>query len=343
MIPESGPMSIIETRRLTKYYGKSPGIVDLDLAVEEGEIFGFIGPNGAGKSTTIRSLLGLIFPTSGSGRIFGLDIVRDTKEIKKRVGYMPAEAGYYHKMDVAELLRYSAGFYDGDGEERMRELAGVLGLDLDRKIADLSRGNQRKVAIVQSLLHRPRLLILDEPTIGLDPLVQARFFDILREENRRGTTVFFSSHTLSEVQKMCGRVAIIKDGRVAAIEDIENLRKKQLRKVEVEFLAPADTATLGLEGLISPRVDKNVLSFMYSGSVDALVSALAVRSVRDLLIEEPTLEEIFMHYYSDTEERRGAGEPGPDPVEKGTGKESAEPRAGTIASPGYDGSGKDDG
>jgi ABC-2 type transport system ATP-binding protein len=292
-------MAIIETRRLTKYYGKSPGIVDLDLAVEEGEIFGFIGPNGAGKSTTIRSLLGLIFPTSGSGRIFGLDIVRETKEIKKNVGYMPAEAGTYHKMSVGEFLRYSAGFYRGEGGTRARELADVLGLDLDRKIADLSRGNQRKVTIVQCLLHRPRLLVLDEPTTGLDPLVQARFFDILREENRRGTTVFFSSHTLSEVQKMCGRVAIIKDGRVAAVEDIESLRKKQLRKVRVEFPGPAASETLSVGGLIAPRAEKNVLSFLYSGTIEALVAALAARPLVDLIVEEPSLEEIFMHYYSE--------------------------------------------
>ncbi len=296
-------MPVIETRRLTKFYGRSQGIVDLDLTVEEGEIFGFIGPNGAGKSTTIRTLLGLIYPTSGSGRIFGLDIVRDTKEIKKRVGYMPAEAGYYHRMQVGELLRYSAGFYDGDGEARMGELAEALALDLGRRIADLSRGNQRKVAIVQSLLHRPRLLVLDEPTIGLDPLVQAKFFDILREENRGGTTVFFSSHTLSEVQKMCGRVAIIKDGRIAAVEDIESLRKKQLRKVEIEFSRPADAGSLDIEGMTSRRTDHGVLRFMFSGTIDALVAGLAGLSVKDLLIEEPALEEIFMHYYSDTPER----------------------------------------
>jgi ABC-2 type transport system ATP-binding protein len=297
-------MPVIETLRLTKYYGKSRGIVDLDLAVEEGEIFGFIGPNGAGKSTTIRCLLGLIFPTSGGGRIFGLDIVRDGREIRKSVGYMPAEAGYYHKMDVGKLLRYSAGFYDGDGEARMRELSDALDLDLGRKIADLSRGNQRKVAIVQSLLHRPRLLVLDEPTVGIDPLVQARFFDILREENRRGTTIFFSSHTLSEVQKMCGRVAIIKDGKIAAVEDIESLRKKQLRKVRAEFSVPIDADALDIQGIISPRAEKNALGFMYSGAIGALVAALSGRPLIDLIIEEPTLEEIFMHYYSDTPERK---------------------------------------
>jgi ABC-2 type transport system ATP-binding protein len=334
-------MSIIETRRLTKFYGRSQGIVDLDLAVEEGEIFGFIGPNGAGKSTTIRSLLGLIFPTSGSGRVFGLDIVRDTKEIKKRVGYMPAEAGYYHKMDVGELLRYSSGFYDGDGEARARELADLLALDLDRKIADLSRGNQRKVAIVQSLLHRPRLLILDEPTIGLDPLVQAKFFDILKEENRRGTTVFFSSHTLSEVQKMCGRVAIIKDGRIAAVEDIESLRRKQLRKVEVEFSGPVNPGTFAIEGMISPRADGNVLRFMYSGKIAALVAGLAGLSVSDLIIEEPSLEEIFMHYYSDGPAPADDGEENGKPaggrdgaVKSGTGERSADGDGGTDRDPG---------
>jgi ABC-2 type transport system ATP-binding protein len=207
-------------------------------------------------------------------------------------------------MDVGKLLRYSAGFYDGDGEARMRELSDALDLDLGRKIADLSRGNQRKVAIVQSLLHRPRLLVLDEPTVGIDPLVQARFFDILREENRRGTTIFFSSHTLSEVQKMCGRVAIIKDGKIAAVEDIESLRKKQLRKVRAEFSVPIDADALDIQGIISPRAEKNALGFMYSGAIGALVAALSGRPLIDLIIEEPTLEEIFMHYYSDTPERK---------------------------------------
>jgi len=234
-------MYAIETRALTKYYGKDRGIVDLDLEIESGEIFGFIGPNGAGKSTTIRTLLGLIFPTSGSGRIFGMDIIRETKEIKKRIGYMPSEVSYYEKMDGQELLRYSANFYGKDCESRINELADIFALDLDRKIIDLSRGNRKKIAILQCLIHQPRLLILDEPTTGLDPLMQAKFFDILREENNQGTTIFFSSHTLSEVQKMCRRVGIIKEGRIIAVEDIETLRKKQLRKVQVEFSHPVES------------------------------------------------------------------------------------------------------
>ena len=227
-------MYAIETRKLTKYYGKARGIIDLNLEIEEGEVFGFIGPNGAGKSTTIRTLIGLIFPISGSAKVLGMDAVTETKEIKKQIGYMPSEIHYYCKMDVRELLSYSSRFYESGGASRIEELAKTFELDLERKIIDLSLGNQKKVAIIQSLVHHPRLLILDEPTSGLDPLMQAKFFSILKEENKRGTTVFFSSHTLSNVQKICRRVGIIKEGRIVAVEDIAGLRKKQLRKVQVE-------------------------------------------------------------------------------------------------------------
>ncbi len=295
-------MYVIETHGLTKYYGRARGIVDLDLMIEPGEIFGFIGPNGAGKSTTIRTLLGLILPTSGTGRIFGLDIVKDTKEIKKQIGFMPSEVHYYEKMDVHELLRYSANFYEKDCDSRIMELADIFDLDLGRKIIDLSRGNQKKVAILQSLIHQPPLLILDEPTSGLDPLMQARFFDVLREENSRDTTIFFSSHTLSEVQKMCRRVGIIKEGKIVAVEDIENLRKKQLRKIQVEFAWPAKLGEIDCPGIIDPQTDGNSLFFLYSGTMSDFLKALDGKNIQDLIIEEPTLEEIFMHYYS--EEKR---------------------------------------
>lgn len=295
-------MNVIETQGLTKYYGKDTGIIDLNLKIETGEIFGFIGPNGAGKSTTIRTLLGLIFPTSGSGKIFDMDIVKQTKEIKKHVGYMPSEVNYYEKMDVHELLGYSANFYDTDCESRIKELAEAFALDLNRKIIDLSRGNQKKVSILQSLIHQPRLLILDEPTSGLDPLMQAKFFDILKEENSRGTTIFLSSHTLSEVQKMCRRVGIIKEGKIIAVEDIENLRKKQLRKIQVEFAHPVKTDEIKCIGVIASQADRNILSFMFSGKMNNLLEALAGKDVKDLIIEEPSLEEIFMHYYSEEKE-----------------------------------------
>lgn len=292
-------MNVIETQNLTKYYGKARGIIDVNLKIEPGEIFGFIGPNGAGKSTTIRMLLGLIFPTSGSGKIFGKDIVKETKEIKKHIGYMPSEVNYYYKMDVHELLSYSANFYDADCKSRIKELAKTFALDINRKILDLSRGNQKKVSILQSLIHRPQLLILDEPTSGLDPLMQAKFFDILMEENSRGTTIFLSSHTLSEVQKMCRRVGIIKEGKIIAVEDIETLRKKQLRKIQVEFAHSEESDEINCTGMISPQANKNILNFMFSGKIDALLEVLAGKEIEDLIIEEPTLEEIFMHYYSD--------------------------------------------
>jgi ABC-2 type transport system ATP-binding protein len=296
-------MNIIETRSLTKFYGKSRGIIDVDLKISEGEIFGFIGPNGAGKSTTIRTLLGLIRPTSGGGSIFGLDIVKDTKEIKKSVGFLPSEVNFYDKMHVEELLQYSARFYGIDGQDRIKNLAKTFSLDLDRRIIDLSRGNKKKVAILQCLIHRPRLLILDEPTSGLDPLMQAEFFNILKEVNAKGVTVFFSSHTLSEVQKMCKRVAIIKEGRILKVEDIEALRKKQLRKIQLEFESVDRGGPIDCEGIISPEPNNHGLSFMFSGRMSELLRALSDRNVADLIIEEPTLEEIFLHYYEDSNDR----------------------------------------
>ena len=297
-------MYVIETQRLTKYYGKARGIIDLDLQIEPGEIFGFIGPNGAGKSTTIRTLLGLILPTSGNGKIFGLDIVRDSKEIKKQVGFMPSDVHYYEEMEVIELLRYSAAFYETDCESRIKELAETFDLNLRRKIIDLSRGNQKKVTILQCLIHEPGLLILDEPTSGLDPLMQAKFFDILKNENSKGTTIFFSSHTLSEVQKMCRRVGIIKEGKIIAVEDIETLRKKQLRKIQVEFSHPPRTELLDCPGVIAPHAEEKSLFFLYSGNMNNLLRSLAGKEIKDLIIEEPTLEEIFMHYYSEENDKR---------------------------------------
>ena len=298
-----GRMYAIETQNLTKYYGKARGIIDLNLQIEPGEIFGFIGPNGAGKSTTIRTLLGLIFPTSGSGRILGLDIVKDSKEIKKQIGFMPSEVQYYEKMEVLELLRYSANFYETDCESRITELADTFDLDLHRKIIDLSRGNQKKVSILQSLIHEPGLLILDEPTSGLDPLMQAEFFEILKDENSKGTTIFFSSHTLSEVQKMCRRVGIIKEGKIIAVEDIETLRKKQLRKIQVEFSQPATIGDIDCPGVISPKAEGDNLLFLYSGSMKDFLGYLGGKNIEDLIIEEPSLEEIFMHYYSEENDK----------------------------------------
>jgi ABC-2 type transport system ATP-binding protein len=292
--------SIIDIRDLTKSYGKARGIEHVSLEVEEGDIFGFIGPNGAGKSTTIRVLLNLIFPTGGEAKIMGMDAVRNSKKIRLSTGYVPSDANLYSSMDVDEFLGYCLGFYRTvNGADRIAELSELFELDRKRKISDLSMGNRKKVSIIQSLLHTPRLLILDEATMGLDPLMQARFFELLRSENRKGMTIFFSSHTLSEVQLLCKRVAIIKEGRIIKVEDIETLRKRQLKKIYIEFTDQADHEIAGLDGIEgTPVISGKTLQFMYSGDINGLVLKLTGRKITDLTIEEPSLEEIFMHYYN---------------------------------------------
>jgi ABC-2 type transport system ATP-binding protein len=292
-------MGIIGINHLTKSYGRSRGIEDLSLDVPQGDIFGFIGPNGAGKSTTIRILLNLIFPTAGNATIFGLDVVRDSKKIRGRLGYVPSDASMYDRMTVMEFLRFTAAFYHAENDhERISSLLGLFDLDPGRKIPELSMGNKKKVSIIQALVHRPELLILDEPTAGLDPLIQSRFFDLLREENRQGVTVFFSSHTLSEVQAFCKTVAIIRDGKIVNVENIASLRMKQLKKVRILFPENRDVKDLAIEGIgpVDSGTGKN-LSFLYSGDINALVKALAKLAVDNLSIEEPSLEEIFLHYY----------------------------------------------
>lgn len=290
---------IIEITNLSKSYGKARGIENINLEVGEGEIFGFIGPNGSGKSTTIRILMNMIFPTSGNARIMGMDVIRDTKKIKYQVGYIPSDANAYSAMDVNEFLSYCIRFYNvRNGEQRISELAGIFELDLTRKIADLSLGNRKKVSIVQSLLHNPRLLILDEPTSGLDPLMQSVFFEVLRSENKKGMTIFFSSHILSEVQMLCKRVAIIKEGKIIQLEDIDNLRKKQLKKVFIEFGIPEIKESIRISGIESVIYGTgNTLSFMYSGNINELIGFLGGKQIVNLMIEEPSLDEIFLHYY----------------------------------------------
>jgi len=288
-------MAVVDVRNLTKTYKKNRGIVDVSFSIEEGEIFGFIGPNGAGKSTTIRTLLNIIFPTSGSAAIFGKDIVKDSTEIRQNVGYLPSEVHYYDDMKVIDLLKYSARFHKNFKENRMNELASRLDLDLHRKIEDLSFGNRKKVGIVQALLHEPKLIILDEPTSGLDPLIQSHFFDLLLEERENGATIFFSSHILSEVQKMCDRVAIIKEGKLIQVESIEHLTKNRVKNITVILDQP------GLELIIPGAVIKekkgNEISLLYSGEMKELLQGLNGFPIQDLLIEEPSLEEVFMHYY----------------------------------------------
>lgn len=290
-------MSVIETEGLTKYYGKVRGIEDVTFTAEEGEIFGFIGPNGAGKTTTIRTLLGLLFPTRGSARIFGKDVVRHGPEIRQHIGYLPSEVFFYEGMKVRDLLQYAAGFYPGDHAQRIRELAEYMELDLNRRVDELSYGNKKKVGIVLGLLHRPKLLFLDEPTLGLDPLMQRRFFDLIQRENREnGVTVFFSSHILSEVQRLCHRVAIIREGRIVEISDIRTLQKNSYKKVRVtaEGVTPD---MFQLPGVADLQVEDGTARFYFKGDINEVLRRLAALQVQDVTIEDLTLEEIFMHYY----------------------------------------------
>ena len=287
-------MSIIEIKNLTKYYGKQKGVEDVSFKVEEGEIFGFIGPNGAGKSTTIRTLLSLIYPTSGEATIFGKDIVEFGHEIKEEIGYLPSEVFYYDNMKVIDILKYSASFYKKDCSKRMYELAKIMDLDLNKKVDDLSYGNKKKVGIVQGLLHEPKLLILDEPTSGLDPLMQQIFFDLILEENKKGTTVLFSSHILTEVQKLCNRVGIIKDGSIVRVDNIEALKGDNYKRFNIEV---DDTTGFELNGVSDLNIEADGVNFLFKGDINEVISLLATKKVNNLVIEEPTLEEIFMHYY----------------------------------------------
>ncbi|MCI6581287.1 MAG: ABC transporter ATP-binding protein [Oscillospiraceae bacterium] len=286
-------MSIIETKKLTKYYGKSRGITELDLSVGEGEFFGFIGPNGAGKSTTIRTLLGLIYPTSGEARIFGKDIVSNRTEILADIGYMPSEATFYNGMKVKEVISLSAKMRKKDCSAEADRLCERLSLDREKRVEELSLGNRKKVSVVCALQHNPKLCILDEPTSGLDPLMQKEFFDILRERHSEGTTIFLSSHVLSEIQKNCSRAAIIKEGKIIALDSVENLSKTSARRVVLHGVNKAP------ESLPVKSVEESTdsVSFLYSGNIKDLLGTVNKLPVYDMTITEPELEEIFMHYY----------------------------------------------
>lgn len=290
-------MNVIEIKNLTKSYGKARGIIDVSFNVEQGEIFGFIGPNGAGKSTTIRTLLSLIYPTSGSATIFGKDCVEFGPEIKKEIGYLPSEVFYYDNMKVIDLLNYSASFYKKDCSKRMRELAQIMDLDLNKKIDDLSFGNKKKVGIVQGLLHEPKLIILDEPTSGLDPLMQQKFFDLLEEENKKGATILLSSHILSEVQRLCNRVAIIKEGKIIKVEKISTLQESNHKKFKIQVKTKIEDNYFKVNGVTDLDVKGNIINFLFRGNINVIMKKISEIEITNLWIEEPDLEEIFMHYY----------------------------------------------
>ena len=292
-------MNAMETRALTKYYGKARGVIGLDLSVGEGEFFGFIGPNGAGKSTTIRCLLGLIRPTSGEASVLGHSIAGDRRALLRQVGYLPSEAMFYPDMRVREVIRYSAQLRGQDCAKEAAALCERLQVQTDKRVEELSLGNRKKVAIVCAMQHRPRLYVLDEPTSGLDPLMQREFFALLRERHAQGATVFLSSHVLSEIQRHCTRAAIIREGRLIACDQVEALAQTGARRVTLHGVCDVP----GLAGMKDVQASAEGVSFLYSGEMNALIRALSQLDVRDMTVAEPELEEVFMHYYEEGGDR----------------------------------------
>lgn len=286
-------MNAIQLSNLTKYYGKSKGILNLNLDVKEGEFFGFIGPNGAGKSTTIRTLLGLITPSSGQAKIFDETIRQRNPQIRSHIGYLPSEAVFYRGMNVKDLLKLSADLHHKDCSAEREILCRRLQLDVNRKVDELSFGNRKKVAIVSALQHQPKLLILDEPTSGLDPLMQREFFHIIRERNEQGATVFLSSHVLSEIQRNCTRAAIIREGRIIACDRVEALSKTNAKRISVQGQVSLDS----LEEIRDLKENDGVFSFLYGGDIHRLLETLSAGTITDLSISDPDLDEIFLHYY----------------------------------------------
>lgn len=286
-------MNAIQLSNLTKYYGKSRGILNLNLDVKEGEFFGFIGPNGAGKSTTIRTLLGLITPSSGQAKIFDETIRRRNPQIRSHIGYLPSEAVFYRGMKVKDLLKLSADLHHKDCSAEREILCRRLQLDVNRKVDELSFGNRKKVAIVSALQHQPKLLILDEPTSGLDPLMQREFFHIIRERNEQGATVFLSSHVLSEIQRNCTRAAIIREGRIIACDRVEALSKTNAKRISVQGQVSLDS----LEEIRDLKENDGIFSFLYGGDIHQLLETLSAGTITDLSISDPDLDEIFLHYY----------------------------------------------
>ncbi len=293
----------IVTDRLTKTYGANRGIHDVDLTLEEGEVFGFLGPNGAGKSTTMRTLLGFMTPTSGTGRIFGLDIVNDSVEIRRHVGNLPGEFSMEDRMTGRELVKLYAGLRGITDLSYAEEVAARLDADLDRPTRRLSRGNKQKIGIVTALFHQPRLIMLDEPTSGLDPLVQDAFLDLLVEAKGRGQTVFFSSHVLPEIERVADRVGIIREGELVATDNPRELTARAFRHVALSFAAPVGPEVIARFANL-PGVDHLVatgnqhLAFQAHGDINTVIHLAGEYDLAAIDIERPSLEEMFLRYYN---------------------------------------------
>ncbi|MBI2762781.1 MAG: ABC transporter ATP-binding protein [Chloroflexi bacterium] len=290
--------NIIETSSLTKSYGPHRGIVEVNLEVHEGEIFGFLGPNGAGKTTMIRVLLDLIRPTSGSARVFGLDSVADPVAIRRRTGYLPGEFNLYDRLTGAETIEYFANLRGGVDRAYQRQLAESLDLDTSRRFREYSKGNKQKVGLIVALQHRPDLLILDEPTSGLDPLVQQTFNKLLFEARAEGRTIFLSSHIISEVERVCGRAAIIRDGRLVRVDSVAGLRDLAAHEVELRFPGPVPTAAFeAMDGVSNVEAEGDTLRLLVTGPIAPVVRAASAYDLTDFVSREPSLEEVFLAEY----------------------------------------------
>jgi ABC-2 type transport system ATP-binding protein len=290
--------SVIATSGLSKDYGSGRGLFGLDLEVEQGEVFGFLGPNGAGKSTTMRLLLDLIRPSSGSARVLGLDTVRESLEIRRRVGFLPGDLALYPKLTGRAMLDYLAQLRGGVDLRTRDALVERFGADIDRPVRQLSTGNRQKLGLVQAFMHDPELLILDEPIAGLDPLVQQSFHALLGEVSAQGRTVFLSSHTLSEVERVTHRLAILRQGRLVVVDSLENLRKVAVQRLEIEFAKPVDLGEFrALPEVTEVNADGRTVTVGFEGPADAVVKAAAAHEVLAIHPREEDLEDIFLHYY----------------------------------------------
>ena len=290
---------VIHTEGLTKLYGKQRGILDIDLNIERGEVFGYLGPNGAGKTTTIRTLLHFIFPTRGRASIFGLDIRQSSLETRRRIGYLPGELEIYDNLTGAELLKFLGHLRGGVDWQYIHEMATRFDYELNQRIKTLSHGNRQKIGLIQAFMNKPELLILDEPTIGLDPLMQQEFYRLIGEVKAEGRTVFLSSHIMPEVERVCDRVGIIREGQLIAVEDIDTLKARAIRRLEIHFASAVSPEQFSnIPGIRDIRVHDSVLTCTVAGELDALVKAAAQYQVVNIISHEPSMEEIFLTYYN---------------------------------------------
>ncbi|MBI2305014.1 MAG: ABC transporter ATP-binding protein [Chloroflexi bacterium] len=288
----------MRTQGLTKFYGRQRGVVDVNIQVERGEVFGYLGPNGAGKTTTIRLLLDLIRPTRGQASVFQMDTRRRGVAIRRRIGYLPGELALYENLTGAELLRYLGHLHGGVEWRYVAQLAARLECDLSQRIRSHSHGNKQKLGLIQAFMHRPELLILDEPSMGLDPLMQQEFYRLIGEAKAEGRTVFLSSHILPEVERVCDRVGIIREGRIIAVEDLATLKSRALRKLEIHFATSVPKEAFArVAGVRDVAVNNGVLRCTVVGTLDALIKAAAQFQVINVITHEPSLEEIFLTYY----------------------------------------------